>query len=210
MPKSKATPRFAYGVGASASAAPPYGVDALLDQTWAMQEVQGNLLQHDADVLVQQCNCVTRRPLGLSAAIAAQLGVNPYAERSGAGSVADAASSVVPGTISLHAVPNDPSGRRVACLYAQYAPGSARKIYPVYERVKQERGIQETPQLREQWFAACLAALAVELDRLALRRVALPHGIGCGLAGGAWPRYRAMIEAWAAQHPRLQVTVVKI
>ena len=176
-----------------------------------MPERVGDLLDCDADVIVQQCNCLTRRALGLSAAIAERLGVNPYAEREGSGNVASAASPAQPGTVSLHAVQR-PLGQQqhVACLYAQYAPGTCRKRYAVYDRVKQERSVEESAELRERWFAQCLEALAAEMQQRGLRSVALPHGIGCGLAGGAWPRYRALIDAWARAHPALQVAIVQL
>lgn len=158
----------------------------------------GDLLESDADVLVQQCNCLTRTSKGLSAAIAQRLGVDPYAQRSGT-NVADATSTSQPGSVSLHAVRGRPQ-QQVACLYAQYAPGSCRRTYASYERVKQERGVEESAALREQWFEACLGALAAQLGP-EVRSVAFPHGIGCGLAGGSWPRYCAMLERWAASVP---------
>ena len=34
--------------------------------------------------------------------------------------------------------------------------------------------------------------------------VAFPHQIGCGLAGGNWATYEAMLEDFAAAHPHIR------
>lgn len=168
-----------------------------------IEHCQGDLLKSNADVIVQQCNCITRKSHGLSAVIARQLGVNPYAARRGpSANLADEASSATPGQVSLHTA----NGCHVACLYAQYTPGSSRKTYPFYEKVKAERGVKETAALREQWFSECLVELAVQLRELDVQTVAFPHGIGCGLAGGDWLIYSEMIESWADTVPyRVQI-----
>ena len=37
---------------------------------------------------------------------------------------------------------------------------------------------------------------------------AFPYKIGCGLAGGKWSKYEAMIEAFAEANPDVEVTIV--
>jgi hypothetical protein len=168
-----------------------------------IEPVNGDLLASGADVIVQQCNCITRKSLGLSALIASQLAVDPYSARRGSSAnLADEESSAKPGQVSLHAAKDC----HVACLYAQYAPGSSRKTYPFYERVKAARGITETAAQRELWFSESLKELTLQLADLPVETVAFPHGIGCGLAGGNWLNYLGMIERWAASVPyRVQI-----
>lgn len=177
-------------------------------------ELSGDLIAHDCDVIVQQR--FTRKTHGLSQTIARRLGVDLYAQRAGpSANLASSESSAVPGSTTLCAVElsnqEDYVGPRyVACLFAQYAPGSLRTRYPFYEEVKAARSVTESAALREEWFAQALDALALKLTAAGLKHVAFPHGIGCGLAGGAWPRYRAMIERWAAANPYLRVDIVKL
>ena len=40
--------------------------------------------------------------------------------------------------------------------------------------------------------------------------MAFPDHIGCGLAGGDWRRYRAMLAEFAAQYPHLEVCVYQL
>jgi hypothetical protein len=44
-------------------------------------------------------------------------------------------------------------------------------------------------------------------EQYAALRVAFPHGIGCGLAGGDWREYRAALERWADSVPFSVYTV---
>jgi len=173
--------------------------------------VDGNLLTYECDVLVQQCNCITINSLGLSKSITQRFGVDPYAHRKPSRNprIADEATSDVPGTISFHPIENQ-EHRHVANLYAQYTPGSLAKNTSIYHNAREARGIQETPELREAWFEQCLRSLAEHLDESEHYRIAFPHGIGCGLAGGNWAHYRAMIVAWAKKHPSFCVSVVKL
>lgn len=176
--------------------------------TMSCNLVDGDLLSHACDVIVQQCNCITLKSLGLSKSIAQKLGVDPYALRrrdSTIKTVADVESSAEPGTVSIHAG----TTAYVACLYAQYAPGTCRKRYQSYERIMALRNISESAEIREQWFRQALDALAHQLNQHNLKHVAFPYGIGCGLAGGEWSRYVAMIEQWSAMHPDLSVDIVR-
>jgi O-acetyl-ADP-ribose deacetylase (regulator of RNase III) len=172
-----------------------------------MSEQKGNLLDCDAQVIVQQCNCITLTALGLSQAIKDKFGICPYAARKGIGNVANQETSAIPGTIEV--IPID-SNRYCACLFAQYAPGTCAKLYAPYERAKQARGIQETAAIREEWFNKCLDLLAIAMVERGLNSVAFPHGIGCGLAGGKWQNYEAMIRQFAAKHNNFDVRIVQL
>ena len=43
-----------------------------------------------------------------------------------------------------------------------------------------------------------------------LASVALPDGIGCGLAGGTWTDYEKELEAFAVQHPGIRVVLYSL
>ena len=63
---------------------------------------------------------------------------------------------------------------------------------------------RDTPQEREQWFAQCLEELG-QCD--SYQNLAFPYQIGCGLAGGNWSRYLAMIQDFAVKYKK-HVTLV--
>ena len=92
-------------------------------------------------------------------------------------------------------------------MNAQWEMGAAGK----YNRVTPPAGVgPDSRARREAWFAACLdaiARLAPEAGRPA--SLAFPEEIGCGLAGGEWARYDAMIVAFARENPDVRVTVCR-
>ena len=165
--------------------------------------VGGDLLRASEAVVAHQCNCVSFGARGVAKAIFAKWPeANAYARRRGA-----AASE--PGTLDvarLAARASPPGGasagrpRGVVGLFAQRSPGPPKAS-----------GDDSAPR-RLAWFQACLEALAAELRPSpggltgALTgggggpSVAMPYLIGCGLAGGHWPAYRAVLEKWAARH----------
>lgn len=175
-----------------------------------LQEVQGNLLLFDADVLVQQCNCITIKSAGLAKVIAEHYNVNPYAERTATtpnGGTATAETSGVPGTVSWY--PVEEGSKFIACLFAQYSPGKSNGL-PYYRKICDERNINDSVSARMTWFSQCLEVLANQMQKRQLKRVAFPWGIGCGLAGGSWTQYRALIADWAEKNPDLLITIVKL
>jgi O-acetyl-ADP-ribose deacetylase (regulator of RNase III) len=132
-----------------------------------------DLLTCGADVIVHQCNCVTRRALGLAASVFAAY---PAADTYGA--------PRVPGTMVVVGVTSDkPDCPRYVCnLYAQRMPG---------------RAAFETRAMRLAWFRSALDALLAWTREHAVEVVAFPRGIGCGLAGGSWDAYEAEIACFA-------------
>ena len=44
-----------------------------------------------------------------------------------------------------------------------------------------------------------------ELDEYSFEQVAMPYGIGCGLAGGTWEKYREVID-----NAKTPVTIYKL
>ena len=141
-----------------------------------LRTVRGDLLDAPAgSVIVHQCNCVTSRARGLAAAIFARWpAADVYRLRAGARSS--------PGTIDVSWV--DGGRRRVVAMFAQVQPG-------------QPRGAADSARRRLEWFERCLDAVA----RMSPRppRVAAPHLVGCGLAGGCWGDYERSLRAFAAR-----------
>lgn len=143
----------------------------------------GDLLSAKENHIAQQCNCLTVRSHGLSAVIAKKYPwADVYASRKGIGNRNCAASPELPGTIKV--MQNGYTA--VICLFAQWAPGTSGSYSRSYPKT-----YNDTSSDRERWFAHCLT----EVDKLQLPAVAVPYMIGCGLAGGNWLNYEAMLNA---------------
>lgn len=146
--------------------------------------VHGDLLASGEKCIAQQCNCVTVKSHGLSAAIASKFPwADVYSMRSPK-SANTAAQPSLPGTIAITASPDGETS--VIHMFAQWAPGKPG----AYERCYKPGPCPDTPEHRRQWFAQCLN----EIDKLKLPRVAMPFRIGCGLAGGVWEMYLHMLN----------------
>lgn len=136
-----------------------------------------------AQIIVQQCNCVTKTAKGLAASIIERF---PYAN------FYENNPDRKPGTIELRGGDTNPK-RWVAAMYAQY-----------YQGVATGKDGDSAAQ-RQTWFQECLSKLGKVKN---LKSVALPRKIGCGLAGGDWNIYRKMIEDWELTMPGVKVYVV--
>jgi hypothetical protein len=158
-----------------------------------------DVLDADADMIVQQCNCCTRKPHGLSDVIARHLPyANVYALRQGRGTPGTvvicapppAAAAAAPGEGAVR------SGPLVACLMAQISPGKPGTWCKQY-------GIDPSADdaaSRLRYFQAALDALKREIIAMGpgkVRRIAFPFRIGCGLAGGDTVQYDPIIDAFA-------------
>lgn len=158
-----------------------------------LHHVRGDLLAHDADYIVHQCNCRTTRAWGLAYSL---FGSFPHADTytvpSDHPKLAPMSPKRVPGTLTLHGGPGT-GLRGVINLYGQDAPGKASAA--------------ETKAQRLTWFTNALLQLADVPD---LKSVAFPHGIGCGLAGGAWAQYEAALEAFAVLASETEVYIVQM
>lgn len=145
----------------------------------------GDLLRAPESHIVQQCNCCTVRAHGLSESIAKKYPwADVYGMRDAIGhrNCATEGSRPTPGTI--HVISHPDAGVSVVCMFAQWAPGKplAYGSYP--------KDHHDSAANRQVWFQACLDALDdMHLDAA----VAMPHSIGCGLAGGHWPAYEQML-----------------
>lgn len=174
----------------------------------ALVNVPGNILEYDvAQFILQQCNCLTVKAHGLSLAIATKWPLcNPYAIRypiKPEKNVAALGSRSKPGTIL-------PLGR-VISMFAQWRPGRLTAKY--FIAYSEYESAPETAEQRLVWFRECLAAVATYLkqEKPDTKIVAVPHGIGCGMAGGDWLKYEPILEEWAEKHKNdWAVHVVKL
>ncbi len=140
-----------------------------------IEAIEGNILESKADVIGQQCNCVT---IGQAKGLAAQIFSRfPYAD---VYKTRKEGSRSVPGTWSIHG--DGEKERFVLNLYTQFYPGPAKYT-------------SDSEDLRLRWFQSALTDFFKSRPGLTM---ALPHGIGCGLAGGSWSLYERAIKDAAA------------
>ncbi|MEX0597198.1 MAG: hypothetical protein WD512_11915 [Candidatus Paceibacterota bacterium] len=177
------------------------------------ETVQADLLTADVDMIVQQCNCITKSALGLSQSIKTILKVDPYGHRrlqKGKRNCAIEEDQDKPGTAKVydrffnanlgpessynHESGPRPRPRYVACLFAQYRPGKPS--------LQEDNFKQDNFKQRLIWFEHSLQDLTnflIEIshkENLDTIKVAFPYMIGCGLAGGRWDDYINAIESW--------------
>lgn len=166
-------------------------------------------LLEQVEAIAQQANCVGCDGRGLAEAIARALPYGcTYRERRRqppSNKFALPQDRATPGTIAVRRPPNTRPGKpAVISMFAQWEMGAAGKYY----RVKPPEGTPPDSALnRERWFEECLERIG-KLDP-PFRSIAFPSEIGCGLAGGSWPKYEAMIAQFALRHPHIEVNVVK-
>jgi uracil-DNA glycosylase len=143
---------------------------------------ESDLLEVDAQIIAQQCNCVTRTGKGLSLEIAKKF---PHADF-----YSKRTKPSIPGTIEVRGG----KGQRWVCaMYAQYHPGPPST-----------RG-GDTSEKRLEWFRECLDRIGQIKN---LRHIAFPDKIGCGLARGDWDAYYGMLYHFAEHHSDVRVTIV--
>lgn len=151
--------------------------------------IAGNILETRLPI-VQQCSCLATRKCGLAKSISNRFPKHGdfYTRRKKNGKIVPDR----PGTIL---VSKDPAGVEpaVIALFAQWTPGKAgRKNNYAKSYVNEDNEVVEvddTEEGRVNMFKSCIS----ELDKLKLKHVAMPYGIGCGLAGGDWNVYEKII-----------------
>ena len=133
--------------------------------------VTGNLLESKEKYLLHQTNCVSnKKAVGLAKDI---FNKYPYAD-----CYSNRLEASAPGTIDIRG--DGISNRLIINLHAQYYPGRAK--YP--------DSIKDGILVREKYFHQCLLKVARIPN---LESVALPWGVGCGIAGGRWTNYLGTI-----------------
>lgn len=149
----------------------------------AVTDIEGDLFdcpKGSGAYLVHQCNCTTQRPAHLSYQVFKRFPQANIYRRRKAGQI-------------------DPPGRIIVVdpivnLLGQLGPGKPWRR-------------NDTSSMRYHWFCEALQ----RLNRIpGAHTFSFPHGIGCGAAGGAWDQYRAAIDAWAGQHPHLDVRIYQL
>ncbi len=135
---------------------------------------RGDLLEAPELYIGHQCNCIT---CGNGAGLAKLLFKKyPYANV-----YAGRTAPSLPGTYSLHG--NGREDRFVVNFYAQYNPGKARA-----------KNDGKTDRLN--WLLSGVKKFASDCKP---EGIALPYGIGCGLAGGDWQDYQSALELFAQE-----------
>lgn len=168
--------------------------------------IDGDLFTYKSDMIVQQCNCLTCRALGLAKDIADKYQVNSYQHRKCLYNNANCAikeDRQTVGNIKIYRLKNK-NTNYIACLFSQFAPGRPNHYYSniLAEHIDPltQKSLIETKETREIWFKLCLKKLAIQIKHLKCQIIAFPYAIGCGLAGGDWSNYYQMINEWAESH----------
>lgn len=146
--------------------------------------INGDILNAKEKYICHQCNCVSKTSYGLSKAISSKyLWADLYKLRQNK-------EPNKPGTIIEFQHPTDENLHNVICFIAQIGPkkpNSYTKKYLDIYRDKYENRIK--------WFQECLSLL----DEKNYDKVAMPYGIGCGLAGGVWCDYHKILHECKTQ-----------
>jgi O-acetyl-ADP-ribose deacetylase (regulator of RNase III) len=166
--------------------------------------VEGDVLDSDQEIVVQQCNCVSTKGHGLSRHIALRFPyADPYVSRrrmQHAMNLAVPEDRPQPGTIAIYGN-NDLGQRKIVCAFAQFGMGTSGS----YNNADFRLG-EDTAAMRHRWFEECLDRVA----DLAPRSVAFPYKIGCGMAGGDWQgHYLPAIRRFADRLPDMNVFVIR-
>lgn len=100
-------------------------------------------------------------------------------------------------------------GTTVICAFAQYCHGK-----PGIYSTKDPLGLSYTDSLddRFRYFQDCLLQITALLHTKPTEQqtIAFPYRIGCGLAGGSWPRYEAELKAWSDANPAFDVKLYQL
>ena len=175
-----------------------------------METVDGDLLDAEEQYLVHQTNCLTIRAAHLSASVFRRFPhADIYAERGREGVTRDGGLRHVPGTLEVRGggagvgAGAGEGKRLVINLLGQLGPGKPAG----YRAIAGVGRLPDSQLLRQQWFREGLIAIGALPG---VTSVALPHGIGCGAAGGDWAAYSAMIEAFAHAHSHIRVRIYRL
>lgn len=137
-----------------------------------LQVVEGDLTEAREKFIAHQCNCTTKSVKGLAKTIFEKFPYsNVYSNRK-------KHNATEPGHIIVCG--DGQENRYVINMMAQLTGGKPR--YP------------ETYEKRKEYFKACLDQISEISD---LESIAFPYLIGCGLAGGKWDEYEAILKGFA-------------
>ena len=157
------------------------------------------------DAVVHQTSCVTARPAGFAATLTRHLPYGCIHAHRLQGGARGHAGWAVPGSVTVcysDVIQDAITSPAVISLNAQFGPGTPSKGNSYQPGPTSDSAIH-----RLRWFAESLEALASLPEPPGV--IAIPHGIGCGLAGGKWKLYKAALVEFAARHPAISVRVVQ-
>ena len=137
-------------------------------------------------------NCLATEASGLSKAV-----FETYPEANVYTSTHANGTKGTPGTIVVH--------HPVINMYAQVGFGAPAEKSPVSKDGKKPLP-SDTEQSRKGYFKRCLEEMAIIKD---LKRVTFPWLVGCGMGGGDWKAYEAMIQDFATANPHITVFIYR-
>ena len=157
--------------------------------------------------IIQQCNCIRRKPHGLSLDFVKNLGgyANAYNRRMGKHSnTASVSSRPKCGEIGWSSPPFHRELPHIVHFYSQFDSGlsiESNNASLEYGYLKDDVHFQDNKRLdtkanRVIYFEKCLEKLAEQLNgsmSSTISEVLFPYRIGCGKAGGSWEAYFASI-----------------
>jgi len=132
--------------------------------------MRGDLLDAKEDLIVHQVNCVSK---GTCHGLAKQL----FTKFPQSDCYSRRAANGIPGTTEILG--------RVASLTGQFGSGDSKTAADSHEQ-------------REKWFKKALEDLASQGKAKGIKSVAMPWQIGCGIGGGNWDKYKALVEEFSA------------
>jgi len=136
-----------------------------------LKEIEGDLLTTPVDIIVQQTNCLTVRPFGLSKTISQKLNIDTYKSRK-----------------CLKTEKN---------LAIKEDRGTPGKPQVYHKHITRYHGFKDDRMERLLWFNQGLDILKIIMKKKKLNTIAFPKYIGCGLAGGDWGDYYELISDFA-------------
>lgn len=142
---------------------------------------QGNIVNAEERYIAHQCNCTTDYVRGVAQQIFEAYPVAAF--------YLNIIAWTPPAVGSIQIT--ETRGKLIVNMFAQRLPGKARG--------------SETNAIRLKWFVDCLNKLNARLEPDA--HIAMPYGIGCGLAGGDMEAYMNAIETWS-KSPRISRVVL--
>lgn len=173
-----------------------------------MNIVKGDIVYANVDMIVQQCNCITRNSCGLANYISTKLNVDIYSTRramNGCINLSVPEDRGIPGTcVIVKNESNIAPCKYVACLLAQFAPGKPMKYY---KNIARDHKLKDNEEDRLLWFQQSLVHLKEHIIKLNIKSIAFPKMIGCGLAGGDEKLYWNMLESFSNNMKELNVII---
>lgn len=159
-----------------------------------VEKVQGDVTSYKCPAIIHQCNCVSKNAAGVAKAIFQTFPeANVYKDRSDTRRDA-------PGTIKAV----NTRGTKTASVAAPLIINLFGQVYPGPAKFK-----GDTSDDRLGYFEKGLKLAGETLNRLGITEVAVPNGIGCGMAGGDMHDYMSLIRSFSTNH-KLKVWVVNL